>query len=299
MKRLASFVVLMVLGSSAHAASSFSFVVAGHRISVAAPRDCSSPSCVSVAIGGVYETRQRRARNEHVVIAPGPTSAKPATPVPQLTPIQAAITPIHPAVETQAVIEARAKAPQSPPLALSPPPALPIQAAAPAPAAAAPVAPPATPPVPAPSEVVAPAALAVPAVPAVSPVIEVLREAEEAPADWPLGDWRPEGSKGLVRIKSCGKALCGYVLDQKSNSTGESVLINMKPNTADTWSGSIYGRASSTTYYGTLAMQNKNSLRVEACALGRFFCSGGIWRRVITGPDELITSSRKTAEPKS
>ena len=52
MKRFLCLAVLMALSSSAQAGDSFSFVVAGHR----APRDCNSPSCVSVSIPGIYET---------------------------------------------------------------------------------------------------------------------------------------------------------------------------------------------------------------------------------------------------
>ena len=97
-----------------------------------------------------------------------------------------------------------------------------------------------------------------------------------------------------MRIEPCGKALCGRVLDRKSNSLGESVLVNMRPKTADTWSGDIYGRASGTTYYGTLSMRCTNSLRVEACALFRFFCSATNWSRVAR-PRETLTSSRRAS----
>src|ERR1700693_1650807 len=57
MKRFRYLVVLMALSSSAHAGNSFSFVVAGHRVIIEAPRDCNSPSCVSVSIPGIYEAR--------------------------------------------------------------------------------------------------------------------------------------------------------------------------------------------------------------------------------------------------
>ena len=60
MKRFLYLVVLMALSSSAHAGNSFSFVVAGHRVIIEAPRDCNSPSCVSVSIPGIYETRGGR-----------------------------------------------------------------------------------------------------------------------------------------------------------------------------------------------------------------------------------------------
>jgi len=103
----------------------------------------------------------------------------------------------------------------------------------------------------------------------------------------------------MVRIETCGKALCGYVLDPNSDAIGESVLINMKPKSADVWSGNIYSRASGATYYATIAMKSANSLRVEACVLGRFFCSGNLWSRIVAKPRELITSRVPAPEPKS
>jgi uncharacterized protein (DUF2147 family) len=62
------------------------------------------------------------------------------------------------------------------------------------------------------------------------------------------------------------------------------MLINMKPKAAALWSGNIYSRGSGNTYYGTIEMKGPNSLRVEACALGRFFCSGNLWSRIDANP---------------
>jgi uncharacterized protein (DUF2147 family) len=73
----------------------------------------------------------------------------------------------------------------------------------------------------------------------------------------------------------------------------------MKPKSADVWSGNVYSRASGATYYGTMTMKGANSLRVEACVLGRFFCSGNLWSRIVTRPQELITSSQAAPEPRS
>ena len=68
MKRFLYLVVLMALSSSADAGNSFSFVVAGHRVIIEAPRDCNSPSCVSVSIPGIYEARGGRDRDEDATI---------------------------------------------------------------------------------------------------------------------------------------------------------------------------------------------------------------------------------------
>jgi uncharacterized protein (DUF2147 family) len=138
----------------------------------------------------------------------------------------------------------------------------------------------------------------VPPAPAPHPV-QVLQETDDDPAEAPLGDWQTEGNKGSVRIERCGSALCGYVLNPSSNSNGETVLINMKPKTASEWSGNIYSRDSGSTYYATIAMKGPDSLRVEACALGRFFCSGNVWSRIGAKPAKLVTSRRTLWVPRS
>ena len=121
---------------------------------------------------------------------------------------------------------------------------------------------------------------------------------EEAPSDSPIGDWQTEG-KGTVRIAKCGNALCGYVLDASSNDKGEAILINMKPKTGRQWSGSVYSQKSGETYYGTMAVKGINTLRVEACALGRFYCSGNNWSRIAGRASNLVTSQQVSAEPRS
>jgi uncharacterized protein (DUF2147 family) len=124
-------------------------------------------------------------------------------------------------------------------------------------------------------------------------------ETADEPAQTPLGDWRTEGNKGSVRIERCGAALCGYLLDPSSNSAGEAVLINMKLKAAAEWSGNIYSRASGDTFYGTMAMKGPDSLRVEACALGQFFCTGNVWSRIGATPSKLVTYRKVSSEPRS
>ena len=93
----------------------------------------------------------------------------------------------------------------------------------------------------------------------------------------------------MVRIEPCGQALCGYVLDPSSNAKGETVLVDMKSKSTSEWSGNIYSRDSGNSYYGTISMKGPNALKVEACALGRFFCSGNVWSRADIKPVSLIS----------
>jgi uncharacterized protein (DUF2147 family) len=285
MKRFFYLVVLMVLSSSAQAGNSFSFVVAGHRVTIEAPRDCNSPSCVSVSIPGIYETRGGRDRYDDDDTSDAAVPVKPPAAQQQQVSsiIQAAS---KPAIEPTASAAPDIATPL--PSIIAPADPLPktleiktLQPKAPPKTSSADTATPAVPPAAAPH------------------AVQVLQEADDDPAEAPLGDWQTEGNKGSVRIEACGRALCGYVLNASSNASGETVLINMKPKTASEWSGNIYSRDSGSTYYATIAMQGPDSLRVEACAFGRFFCSGKVWSRIAAKPDKRVTSRRTLWVPRS
>lgn len=124
----------------------------------------------------------------------------------------------------------------------------------------------------------------------IKPAAPVAQRGDDEPAYSPLGEWESLGAKGTVRIERCGPALCGFALTEASNR-GESVLVNLKPKTHDVWTGSIYSRSSGSTYYGTMSLKSSGTLHVEACAIGRFWCSGNDWRRVEEPREKLITAS--------
>jgi uncharacterized protein (DUF2147 family) len=64
----------------------------------------------------------------------------------------------------------------------------------------------------------------------------------------------------------------------------------MKPKKEKHWTGGIYSQPSGDTYYGTMSMKGLNTLRVEACAVGRFYCSGNNWSRITRRADGVVTS---------
>ena len=328
MKRLGYLVVLMVLSSSAQAGDTLSFVIGGHRVNIDAPRNCRSASCVSVSIPGIYQTRGKRDRDDDTGVAPAPAKQPVAAPVvtsdkPAAAPVVCAPpSPRPPVSPTVAASTAQAVAP--PPL--RPEPVKTASTDAP-PVEKTPVAnsPIETTPIEKPGvekfpveklSVETPPVAAQPAIEA-APVVAKISQRIESDPDSPLGDWQTEGKTGSVRIEQCGKALCGYVLNLASNVRedenvqedthaavkGDAVLINMKPKSdlksEAVWSGNIYSRASGNTYYATMTMTGTNTLRVEACALGRFFCSGNDWTRIATPPEKLITSRQVTTQPRS
>jgi len=121
-------------------------------------------------------------------------------------------------------------------------------------------------------------------------------DSEEESVDTPLGDWQTDGKNGLVRIETCGASLCGYVLDTLTLAKGETVLVDMKPKSSVAWSGNIFSRTSGNIYYGVITMKEPNTLRVEACALGKFMCSGNDWTRI--GRDRSLRDDKRvTSQP--
>lgn len=333
MKRFSYAILLMLLGSTAHARE-YSFSIGGHNIHVEAGRHCRSLSCVSWSEFGA-----RRSRRDDDDEAATPAPAKPVAVAPACAPAAGVPAPAAPAPAVAA--PSITPAPVAP-LPMAAPPPAPVRAqVVPAPVAPAPVVQPA--PVPAktpvvvqaqaPSTIGLAAANAQPA-PKVETAVGKPKEkatveatvadkpvetpdwakdwsppAKDKPAekptkvvahadDSPVGDWQTEGKKGLVRIEKCGASLCGYLLNETTNTTTETVLSNMKPKNDLQWAGDIYSRASGNAYYARMTFKQSDTLRVEACAIGHFFCSGNDWTRVAKS-DELVTSRDLPAAPKS
>jgi Uncharacterized protein conserved in bacteria (DUF2147) len=295
MKRLCSLAALMVLASSACSAEPISFSVGGHRVRIEAPRNCRSTSCASVSVSGLLESRRRRNSDDDRDVAPPPTPAPAPAPA-QISPPSA-----PPPVSLPQNKPIIAAAPPPPPAA--PPASVPAVGFTTAAASTRPALPP-FPPVPPPPRVESsqpasqpcvapPAEKPIEAAPAKPPLIKALHEED---SDTPLGDWQTE-NRGVVRIAQCGSALCGYTLNASSNDKGEAVLINMKPKTDTRWTGSVYSRDSGDTYYGTVDLKGPNTLRVEACAFSRFYCSGNNWIRISTRP--MVTSRQIETRPRS
>ena len=295
MKRLCCLAALMLLSSSAFAGHSFSFKLGGHRVRIEAPRHCFSRSCLSVSIPGIYESRRRREWTDEVDAAPAAAPAPPpARAAEQVLPRVAAPAANQPAVEpvasvaTPSTVGLAAAATEQ--TAASPPTLQPRQPFRPPQAEATRIE---YPPIGAPRvespRAETPAEPARPVAEAAPKISAVAQKVDDGSFDTPLGDWQTEG-KGSVRIERCGSALCGYVIDPLTQAKGEAVLANMKLKTGSQWTGNVYSQNSSDSYYGTLAMKGPTTIRIEACALGRFYCSGNNWSRIEARPDSLISS---------
>jgi len=277
----------LAIGFSAAAnADTFSFTVGGHHVTISASRNCYRTGCVSVSVPTLVGSHRKH--RDDVVAVQDVAAAKPAPKAPvaiAAAPVSAPapapqIVPAAPPMEARAAVVAPASPPSAPTLAASDSKEV---------AAPSPPLPPA----------VAPAA------PDPAPVTNVVGAVDIARDDTPVGDWQTEGKIGAVRIEACGKALCGYLINPSSQAKAESILINMKPNgdsasrSSAEWRGSIFSRASGNTYNATMMLKTANLLRVEACALGPFFCSGNNWTRIIKEPAALVTSRDDDGEPRS
>ena len=292
MKRLGSLALLMMSLSSSAYAGTYSFTYHGHRIRVERPRHCFSTSCLSVSVPGLRGTQREDGVDEAAAASDAPTAKSPAA-APALSPVPLSAT-------SPASTPVQAKPAASPPVAVaaqpSAPPAVPLRAESKV------VLVEKRPPVEkltVERPVEKPVVTAQTAPETVPPTANASQQASGEQPDTPLGDWQTEGNKGLVRIEPCGSALCGYAVDTATNAKGETVLINMKPKGASDWTGTIVSRASGNTYYAKMAIKQSNALRVEACTVGRFFCSGNDWSRIVTTPQALITSRGIAAQPPS
>jgi uncharacterized protein (DUF2147 family) len=88
----------------------------------------------------------------------------------------------------------------------------------------------------------------------------------------PVGLWRVADGTAQVHLMPYPGALCGSV-------RGKQVLINMKPDGANVWAGTIIDVRDGTQYAGKISMQGE-SLRVEGCVMGGALCGGQTWTRV-------------------
>jgi uncharacterized protein (DUF2147 family) len=118
----------------------------------------------------------------------------------------------------------------------------------------------------------------------------------------PIGTWRTENDRSLVRIATCGAGLCGTVVSLKEPNDpetgkpktdkfnadtskrtrsliGVAILLNAKPSGPNKWVGQVYNAEDGKTYDGTLTEVSPTSLKLEGCALAGFICKSQIWTR--------------------
>lgn len=255
------------VSTGVQAGDSYSFEIGGRSIHIEQPSNCTSASCISVSIPGVYESapKKKRARaasdsDQEADLdsrssrdsskkdlskkdSPRKDSAALATPPSDKAP-EKSLEPANGVTTTATAPTSAAQAPEQAPARETAP-------------------------------VVATAAVSSP-----PPQQQSAVQAAPQAATSPLGVWLTEESEGKVRIEACGNNLCGYSVDAKSDRNGDKVLINMKPTAGAKWAGRIFDPNSGSTYDSTIAMKGSDRLRVQGCAFGGMFCGGQTWTRV-------------------
>jgi uncharacterized protein (DUF2147 family) len=127
--------------------------------------------------------------------------------------------------------------------------------------------------------------------------------AQSAQAAEPAGTWLTQTGGSRIRVADCGGALCGTIIwlkepidpdtgkpkTDKNNSDaakrsrpllGVQIVLGMKPNGTDKWSGQVYNAEDGKTYSGNLTYSGGNSLQLQGCALGGLVCKSQTWTKV-------------------
>jgi uncharacterized protein (DUF2147 family) len=113
----------------------------------------------------------------------------------------------------------------------------------------------------------------------------------------PIGNWRDADGDAVVRIQDCGsEALCGYVASaadptqrdmrnpdpsQRDRTIiGMEVLIDLKKQGPDVWTGTSYNAEIGQTFSAKLTQKGDDTVDVEGCAPGGGNCGTETWTRV-------------------
>lgn len=108
-------------------------------------------------------------------------------------------------------------------------------------------------------------------------------------ADPLAGVWKTEvddGAYAHINIAKCGANLCGKIArtfnsdgEFQSENIGKKLVIDMAPNGAGHYSGSVWRPSNNKIYIGKIAL-NGNSLLLKGCVAGGLLCSKQTWSRV-------------------
>jgi uncharacterized protein (DUF2147 family) len=116
--------------------------------------------------------------------------------------------------------------------------------------------------------------------------------------DGPVGTWRVQDGKALIRIVDCGGRYWGVVaweqtpgVDRKNPNPalrsrptlGMPVLLALKPDQSGEWRGHIYNAEDGQTYDSHVKLAGAGRLRVEGCVMG-IMCGGETWTRAGAAP---------------
>ena len=115
----------------------------------------------------------------------------------------------------------------------------------------------------------------------------------------PTGLWITQDGDAKIRVANCGGAICGTLtwlkdpndasgkpkLDRNNTDTskrnrplvGVPIVLSMKPDGTDKWSGQMYNAEDGKTYSGSFTLAGANKAEVKGCVL--IVCKTKTWTR--------------------
>ncbi len=124
----------------------------------------------------------------------------------------------------------------------------------------------------------------------------------------PIGEWVVADGTARVRIEPCNGALWGVIAWAREPGTDENnpdpakrnrsilglpILLAMKKVEANRWSGHVYNAENGKTYNASITLIAENTLRIEGCVFGGFFCGGENWTRA--APQQNSSQNQQTS----
>jgi hypothetical protein len=106
-----------------------------------------------------------------------------------------------------------------------------------------------------------------------------------------------------IRVVSCPPALWGVISQEKTPGRdtnnpepalrsrpmlGVPILMDMKPTSANLWSGKIYDARGGSFYDAKISVNKSDKLEVRGCAIGGMFCGGEDWSRIPSSSPEPV-----------
>jgi uncharacterized protein (DUF2147 family) len=124
--------------------------------------------------------------------------------------------------------------------------------------------------------------------------------AGSAHAGDPTGFWLTDDGKAKIRIAKCGANVCGNIswLQEPNDKNGKPktdinnseigkrtrpivgvpIVLAMKPDGDDKWSGKVYNAEDGKTYDGSLTLSDANTMKLQGC-VAAILCKTRSWTR--------------------
>jgi uncharacterized protein (DUF2147 family) len=115
----------------------------------------------------------------------------------------------------------------------------------------------------------------------------------------PAGVWLNEDGDSKIKISQCGGAICGNIfwlkhpnddggkpkVDRNNADAskrgrpimGVPIVLSMKPDGADKWSGQVYNAEDGKTYSGSFSLDGANKAVLKGCVA--IICKSKTWTR--------------------